>query len=132
MNNKQMISYCGFYCGACPKYLSGQCKGCRGDSPDCAVGYRKCKVRPCCVEHQYFTCTDCNEYMTVRDCRKYNPSSIRLGEFISSTSRQKAIEMIKEKGLNEFADYMKGKNWVTIKTKNTFVNKNLGKKLNEK
>lgn len=24
-------SYCGFYCGACPKYVIGQCGGCKGD-----------------------------------------------------------------------------------------------------
>ncbi len=24
MNNEQLVSYCGFYCGTCPKYLSGR------------------------------------------------------------------------------------------------------------
>ena len=27
-----LVSYCGFYCGACPKYTKGQCEGCRGDT----------------------------------------------------------------------------------------------------
>jgi hypothetical protein len=58
--------------------------------------------------------------------------SIRLGEWVSSTSRRKAIELIKEKGKAEFLDYMTDKNWVTVKTKDTFVNKKLGKKLNIK
>lgn len=34
-----LISYCGFYCGACPKYLKKECEGCRGDSPLCGTGY---------------------------------------------------------------------------------------------
>ncbi len=125
ITDEQLISYCGFYCGACPKYLSGQCRGCRGDSSECSVGYRKCQVKPCCVEHHYFTCADCKEYETTRNCRKYNPLSVRLGEFISSTSRQKAIEMIKEKGTAAFVSYMSDRSWVTIKTKNTFINKNI-------
>jgi hypothetical protein len=37
--------------------------------------------------------------------------------------------MIKEKGRTDFLALMMDKNWVTIKTKNTFVNKKLGKKL---
>ena len=27
--DENLISYCGFYCGACPKFLKEQCKGCK-------------------------------------------------------------------------------------------------------
>ena len=128
--NEQLISYCGFYCGACPTYLSGKCEGCRGNSPKCAVGYKKCMAKPCCVENGFFTCADC--FTSTKKCKKYNPLSIRFGEWISNTSRKKAIEMIKEKGQAKFLAYMVDKNWVTVKTKDSFLNKTFGKKLNEK
>ena len=131
-SNENLISHCGFYCGACPAYLSGKCEGCRGDSPKCAVGMKKCKVKQCCVESRFFSCADCTKFTTTQDCKKYNPLSIRFGEWISSTSRRKAIEMMREVGHVEFMAYMVDKNWVTIKTKDTFVNKKLGKKREEK
>ena len=98
----------------------------------CAIGYKKCLVKPCCVENEFFTCADCTKYASTKECEKYNPESIRFGEWFSSTSRRKGIEMIHEKGQTEFLTYMTDKNWVTIKTKDTFVNKKFGKKLNEK
>ena len=131
ISNENLISHCGFYCGACPTHLSGKCEGCRGTSPKCAVGMKKCQVKQCCVENGFFTCADCTKFTTTKDCKKYNPLSIRFGEWISSTSRGKAIEMIKAKGQTEFLTYMVEKNWVTVKTKDSFVNKKLGKKLNE-
>ena len=127
--SEQLISYCGFYCGACPTYRSGKCEGCRGDSPKCAVGYKKCLVKPCCVENGFFTCADCTKYASTKECNAYNPLSIRLGEWISSTSRRKGIEMIREKGRAEFLSLMVDKDWVTIKTKDSFVNKKLGKRI---
>jgi len=130
--SEHLISYCGFYCGACPTYIEGKCEGCRGDSAKCSVGYKKCLVKPCCVENEYFTCADCKKYLSLKECDKYNPMSIKFGEWVSNTSRGKGIEMIREKGRTEFLTYMTDKNWVTIKTKDTFVNMKLGKRLNEK
>ena len=112
-----MISYCGFYCGACPKFTKGQCEGCRGDNPKCAVGYKECKVRPCCIENEYNTCADCDKYTSLKDCEIYNPFMIKFGQFITRTNRRKGIEMIKEKGEIEFVKFMADKNWVTFKTR---------------
>ncbi len=111
-----LISYCGFYCGACPKYVKGDCQGCKGEGPKCAVGYKACKVRPCCIEKGINSCADCDEYTSVKDCKIYNPLMIRFGQFITRTNRRKGIEMVKEKGETEFVEYMMDKNWVTIKT----------------
>ena len=113
-----LTSYCGFYCGACPKYIKKQCFGCKGDSPQCAVGYKSCKVRPCCLENAYSSCAECKKYDSVKDCRIYNPLMIRFGQFITRTNRRKGIEMIKEIGEDEFVSFMSAKNWVTIKNKN--------------
>lgn len=115
--NINMVSYCGFYCGACPTLIKGKCEGCKGHNAKCAIGYRACKVRPCCIENNYNSCADCREYESVKDCKKYNPVLINLFQFLFKSSRRKGIEMIKEKGETEFARFMTDKDWVTIKTR---------------
>jgi len=112
-----LISYCGFYCAACPKYAKKQCLGCKGDNSRCATGYKPCKVRPCCLENGYSSCAECEKYDSVKECQIYNPVLIRFGQFITRTRRRKGIEMIKEKGKAEFVNFMSDKNWVTIKDK---------------
>ncbi len=111
------ISYCGFYCGACPKFIKDKCFSCKGDDPKCAVGYKACNVRPCCLEKGIQSCADCDEYDSVKDCKKYNPLMIRFGQFITQTNRRKGIEMIKEKGEQEFLKFMSERKWVTYKIK---------------
>ena len=114
-SKEQLISYCGFYCNACSVFKKGKCKGCKGNTADCAVGYRTCKVRPCCIENGYSTCAECKKFESVKGCKKFNPFMIRFGEFISQTKRKKGIEMIKGKGEQAFVDFMKEKDWVTMK-----------------
>ena len=113
--NENLISYCGLYCGACPSYMKEKCKGCKGNTPDCAIGYRGCKVRPCCIENKYSTCADCKKLQSVKECSVFNPLLVRFGEFISQTSRGKGIEMIKEKGSKAFLEFMINKKWITMK-----------------
>jgi hypothetical protein len=129
--NETLISFCGLFCGACPSYTSGKCEGCKGDSPKCAIGYKNCPVKQCCVKNGFFTCADCTKYVSTKECKKFNPIHVRFGEWISGTCRGKGIKMIKEKGQAEFLAFMEDKNWLTIKTKDTFLNKKLGKKMNE-
>jgi hypothetical protein len=112
-----LISYCGFYCAACPKYLKGDCQGCKGDSPKCAVGYKACKVRPCCIENGFSSCAECDKHESVKDCKLYNPFMIRFGQFMTQTNRGKGIEMIKEKDEQEFIKFMSERKWVTMKNK---------------
>ena len=117
-SDNNLISYCGFYCGACPTLIKGKCEGCKGDSPKCAVGYKACEVRPCCIDNEYNSCADCNKYDSVKDCKLYNPFMIKFGQFLTGKNRRKGIEMIKEKGEVEFVKFMANKKWVTIKNKN--------------
>jgi hypothetical protein len=114
-SDEKLISYCGFYCGACPKFLKEKCSGCKGDNPGCAMGYKECKVRPCCIENGYSSCADCKRYSSVRDCRDYNPVMIRFGQFITRTNRRMGIELLKEKGQREFMNLMVERKWVTMK-----------------
>jgi len=129
--DENLIAYCGIYCGACSSFASRKCDGCRGDSPKCAAGYKSCKVKPCCVENGFFTCADCTIYTSTKECKKYNPLLLKVAAWIESSDRSKAIEMIRSKGRAEFLAYMIDKNWVIFKTKDSFINKRLGKKVNE-
>ena len=127
-----LIAHCGLYCGACPSFVSGKCDSCRGNSAKSAIVYKKCKVKPCCVDNGFFTCADCTICTSTKDCKKYNPLLLKFASWIESSDRSKSIEMIQTKGITEFLAYMKDKNWVIIKTKDSLFNKRLGKKLNEK
>ncbi|HEY5591742.1 MAG TPA: DUF3795 domain-containing protein [Paludibacter sp.] len=111
----KLISYCGFYCGACPKYIKKECLGCKGDSSECAIGFRACKVRPCCIENGYSSCAECEKFDSVKECQIYNPILVRFGQFITRTSRRKGIEMIKEKGAESFLIFMMENRKVTMK-----------------
>jgi hypothetical protein len=113
--NTNLISYCGFYCGACPNFKKDKCEGCKGDSVKCAVGFKSCKVRPCCIENGYSSCAECEQYDSVKSCKLYNPFMVNFFQFLMSSRRRKGIEMIKEKGEEVFAAFMHDKNWVTIK-----------------
>jgi hypothetical protein len=114
--DSNLVSYCGFYCGACPKFIKKECEGCKGDTPKCAVGYKSCQVRPCCIENEFSSCAECSKYESTKECKIYNPLMIRFGQFITRTNRSLGIEMIKGKGESAFIKYMIDKNWVTIKT----------------
>jgi|TergutMp193P3_1026864.scaffolds.fasta_scaffold252214_2 hypothetical protein len=130
-DNEQLIAYCGIYCGACPSYTSGKCEGCRSKSAKSSVKYKKCEVKPCCVENGFFTCADCTIYASTKECKKYNPLLLKIASRIEGSDRSKAIEMIKEKGCAEFTAFMEERSWVCFKTKDTFLNKRFGKKVNE-
>jgi len=130
-DNEQLIGYCGIYCKKCPSFMSGKCDGCRGNSAKCAVLYKKCKVRPCCIENGFYTCADCTIFASTKECKKYNPLFLKILSRIEGSNRSKGIEMIKSKGQAEFVAFMEDKNWVIVKTKDNFLNKKYGKKVNE-
>ncbi len=130
--NERFIAYCGLYCKFCPAFMSGKCEGCRGNSAKNSVLYKRCKVKPCCVENGFFTCADCTKYASVKECKTYNPLLLKIASWVESSDRSKAIEMIKTKGRAEFLAFMDDKNWVCFKTKDSFFNKRFGKKMNEK
>ena len=131
-DNEQLIAYCGLYCKACPAFAEDKCDGCRVDSAKSAVLYKKCKVKPCCAENGFFTCADCTIYASTKECKKYNPLMLKISSWIGCVNRSKCIEMIKGKGQAEFLAFMEDKNWVMFKTRDSFFNRKLGKKMKEK
>lgn len=57
--DQALLGKCGFYCGACPTYLKGGCRGCLADhqpgdcySRDCVLA----KGLPCCGSCPTFPC----------------------------------------------------------------------------
>ena len=131
-DNEELIAYCGLYCKFCPTFISGKCEGCRINSLKGSVLYKKCQVKPCCVENGFFTCADCTIYASTKECKKYNPLLLKIASWVESSDRSKTIEIIKEKGRAKFLAYMTDRKWVVIKTKDSFVNRKFGKRINEK
>ena len=111
VRDENLVAFCGLYCGACPRYLKGKCEGCR------TVDHNPnwCKVKPCNVDNEYNSCADCTRFESVAECKAFNPLLIRLGEYLSKTSRQAGIQMIKEKGQSEFVAFMAENQLVSIK-----------------
>lgn len=109
VKDEKLIAYCGLYCGACPRFTKGKCKACKDNNPSW------CKVKPCNVENNYSSCTDCKQFESVSECKIFNPLLIRFGEFVSQTSRKAGIQMIKEKGRNEFVNHMAENKLVSVK-----------------
>jgi hypothetical protein len=108
--DENLIAYCGLYCGACPRYVKGKCPGCLVTEKS-----QWCNVRPCNIGKGYKSCAQCSEFPDVAKCRTFNPMIIRFGEFVMKTSRKKGIQMIKEKGVSEFASYMAANGLVSLK-----------------
>ncbi len=108
--DKLLVSKCGLYCGSCPKYLKEKCPGCHGNEKAAW-----CKIRSCCLEHNYSSCAECKEYSNVMECKKFNNFFSRLIGFILRSDRNAGIGMIKEKGYEGFAKYMAENKLISIK-----------------
>lgn len=119
--DKELVSYCGLYCGACKKYLKKECEGCKSKNK---VTPKWCKVKPCNEEKKTASCAECTEYSNVKDCKKLYPLSYKLGEVIAQMSRKGGIEMIKSKGYEEFAEFMATTN-LCLCMKNKYLKKAL-------
>ena len=107
--DENLIAFCGLYCGACPRFLKGKCEGCSKNQASW------CKVKPCNIENNSGSCADCELFDDPSGCEKYNPLIIRIGEFVSRTSRRDAIQLLKEIGRKDFAKHMAENRLVSMK-----------------
>jgi hypothetical protein len=107
--DKNMIAYCGLYCGACRSYLIGKCPGCKEN-----VKASWCKIRQCCIENNYLSCADCTT-VKVAECRKYNNFVSKIIGLVLNSDRHACIESIATKGYDSFAAEMAAKRMQTIK-----------------
>jgi len=99
--NKELIAFCGLYCGACRKYLAGSCPGCHENSKA-----SWCKVRSCNMEHGYSSCAGCKEYSNPMDCKKFNNFFSKIFALVFKSDRAACIARIRESGYEGFARYM--------------------------
>jgi hypothetical protein len=109
--SRDVIAYCGLYCGACPSYLKGKCPGCRDN-----VRATWCTVRKCCRENNFQTCAEC-EFVELSECKKYNTFISKVIGFMLNSDRSACIKRIREIGPEAFAIEMTESRKMTIRRK---------------
>jgi len=109
--DKNLIGYCGLYCGACRSFLKGKCAGCHEN-----VKATWCQVRRCNMEHNYASCADC-QITTPSECKKFNNFISKLMGILFNSDRATCIQAIKEKGYEGYAIDMAAAKRMTLKRK---------------
>ena len=66
-------------------------------------GFSSCKVRKCCLERDYVSCAECDEYL---NCKKLNNLISKIFGFIFRSNRKANIMAIKEIGIEKWVDGM--------------------------
>lgn len=106
----ELVAYCGLYCGQCTKFLKDKCPGCKENEKA-----SWCKSRSCCLENDYASCADCSSVKELDECKKLNNFISKVFGFIFRSDRLACLNMIREKGYNDFVKYMDGNKQMTIK-----------------
>lgn len=94
-----LVSYCGIYCGACPGFHRGRCKGCRATENkqtrkgSCGYGMRKC-----CEDKGLDYCGPCDQYPCSKINKLINSQKGRK-EYDYRHNIPKNFEMIRKEGL---------------------------------
>lgn len=107
-SNEQLIAACGLYCGACRKYLSEKCPGCR---PNERASW--CKIRRCVLKNGIHSCAGCTKDVTT--CKTYSNLIGKIFAFLFKSDRPACIRYIKEHGEQAFADEMARRRCQTMK-----------------
>lgn len=108
--DKNNIAACGLYCGACRKFMSGKCPGCKDNEKA-----SWCKIRQCCKSNDYRTCAECESDVT--RCKIYSNFISKLFALIFNSDRPACIRYIKEHGTQAYAEEMTRRKCQTIKRK---------------
>jgi len=109
--DKNLIAYCGLYCGACRSYLKGSCPGCKEN-----VKASWCKIRQCCQEENLASCADCTS-VKLEECKKYNTFISKVIGVILNSDRAACIHRIGEIGYDGFSMEMAENKRQTIRRK---------------
>jgi len=102
--DKNLVAFCGLYCGACKAYLKEKCPGCRESAKR-----SWCKVRACCTEHGFATCADCKEYADPVGCRKFNNFISKVFALLFRSDRRACVLRVRAVGCEAFAAEMASK-----------------------
>ena len=108
--DKNLVAYCGLYCGACGQYLKGKCFGCQKNEKA-----TWCQIRVCGMQNKYDTCADCKSYTDVNTCKKFNNIFSKIFGLIFRSNRKACIERIKQIGTEKFASEMAKNKMQSIK-----------------
>ena len=100
ISDKYLIAKCGLYCAACTSFLKCNCLGCNEN-----VKATWCKVRSCCIENDYFSCSDC-KMIDLKSCNKYNNFVSKTISFFTRSDRSACIKKISEMGYHDYANLM--------------------------
>lgn len=104
------IAACGLYCGACRKFLSGKCPGCKNNEKA-----SWCKIRQCCISKGYHTCAGCER--DVRECKIYSNFISKVFALLFNSDRPACISYIRAHGEIAYAKEMSIRKCQTIKRK---------------
>lgn len=55
--DEKLIAKCGYYCGACPTYLNGNCSGCYEEHSE-----GDCFTRDCVINKNICVCGQCADF----------------------------------------------------------------------
>ena len=99
--NPDLVAFCGLYCGACHTYLKEKCPGCHKNDKA-----SWCKIRSCCIEHNYSSCAECVDYTNVPDCKKFNNFISKIIGVLLRSDRFACIAQIKKMGIHKHAESM--------------------------
>jgi hypothetical protein len=111
VSDKNLIAFCGLYCGACRSFLNGKCAGCKENNK-----LTWCKLRQCCIENKYQSCADCNLIEPI-NCKKCNNFISKTFGIIFNSDRLACIAQIKNVGYEGYAIEMASGKMQTIKRK---------------
>jgi hypothetical protein len=110
--DKNLVAFCGLYCGECKAYKKGKCPGCQKNEKA-----TWCKIRTCCREKGICSCADCNDFTNACECKKFNNIFSKFFALVFKSDRQACIDKIKEIGYAAFAEEMTKRGAHTIKKK---------------
>ncbi|MBF0541042.1 MAG: DUF3795 domain-containing protein [Nitrospirae bacterium] len=99
--DEKLVACCGLYCGACQLYIWGKCPGCMKNERA-----SWCKVRSCCIEHNYTTCADCEIIDYFSNCSKLTNPVTKIIGFLLDTNRIACLIRIKKIGCAAYAKNM--------------------------
>lgn len=106
--DSELVARCGLYCGACRKYLSDKCPGCRLNKKA-----SWCKIRSCSASMGYHSCADCT--MDVKQCKTFSNLIGKIFGLIFGSDRNVCIARIREIGKEDYAEEMAREHRKTLK-----------------
>ena len=111
--DKNLIAFCGLYCGTCSKYKKGKCPGCKEN-----IKASWCKIRTCNMDNNFENCTQCT-LTKPEDCKKLNNAIGKIFELVFRTDRLASLRYINDNGGKLYAQKMCDLQQMSIKKKQT-------------